>query len=233
MDKNVIKFSEQIQKALGDKLKSFVVYGSAATGEVYKHSDFNTLLVLDSIDTAALKAISKPVDAWVKKGQPVPLIFTLDSMLASQDVFPIEFLDIKENHEVLSGTDYFKDMNIDAANLRLEIERELKSKLIRLRQSFILTKGNSGKVKVLLVRSLSTFLALLKGIIRLYGKAAPSKKSDIIDAAPAELKLNGELFKRILSVKEQKSEIEAGEIEAVFSQYMTEIERVADIIDKK
>ena len=233
MDKNVIKFMEQIKKTLGDNLKSFIVYGSAATGEVYKHSDYNTLMVMETIDTKALKMITRPVDGWVKKGQPIPMIFTMDSMMASQDVFPLEFLDIKENHVMLFGEDVFKKMKISSKNLRLEIERELKSKLIRLRQSFILTGGNSGKIKRLLIRSISTFVALLKGIIRLYGKKVPAKKNEIIDAAPAALKLDKELFKRILSVKEQKSDINGGEIEGVFSMYMAEMDRVADIVDKK
>lgn len=233
MDKNVLKFVEQLKKALGDNLKSFIVYGSAATGELYKHSDHNTLLIVGIMDIKTLKLISKPVNSWVKKGQPIPLIFTLDSMMASQDIFPVEFLDIKENHIVLSGGDYFKDMSIDPVNLRLEIERELKSQLIRLRQSFTMTNGNSTKVKMLLIRSVSTFIALLKGIIRLYGKAAPSKKAEIIAAAPDDLRLNKEIFLRVLSVKEQKSNLKNSEVEEVFSVYMTEIERVADTIDKK
>ena len=233
MDKNVVRFMEQIKKALGDNLKSFIVYGSAATGEVYKYSDYNTLMVMGSIDTATLKMITRPVDAWVKKGQPIPMILTLDSMMASQDVFPLEFLDIKENHVMLFGRDVFKDMKISPKNLRLEIERELKSKLIRLRQSFILTGGNSGKIKRLLIRSISTFAAILKGIIRLYGNSAPAKKSGIFDAAPAALKLDKELFRLILSVKEQRADIKNSEIEGVFTRYMGEIDRMADIIDKK
>ena len=233
MDKNLTSFVEQIKKALGNNLKSFIVYGSAATGELYKDSDYNTLIVMEVIDAKTLKTLSKPVDAWVKMGQPIPMIFTMDSMKASQDVFPVEFFDIRENHIVLFGEDVFKGMEISTDNLRLEIERELKSKLIRLRQSFILTGGNTKKVKLLLVRSISTFIALLKGCIRLYGNTAPSKKTDIIDSAPGELKLDKDLFKKVLSMKEGKSDIGSNEIEAVFSGYMSEIERISDIIDKK
>ena len=145
----------------------------------------------------------------------------------------MEFLDIKENHVVLFGEDVFDDMVISPVNLRLEIERELKSKLIRLRQSFIMTGGNEGKMKELLVRSFSTFIALLKGGIRLYGKTAPSKKADIIAAAPSELKLDKAVFTQVLSLKEEKAAMKSGEIEVLFGKYMAEIERVADIIDKK
>ena len=233
MEKILERFAGQIKSALGENLKAFVVYGSAATGEIYKHSDYNTLMVMGTVDTNTLKHIAKPINEWVKNGQPIPLIFTRDSMLASVDIFPVEFLDIKENNILLYGKDYFKTMKIDSKNLRLEIERELKSKLIRLRQSFILTGGNTAKIKILLIRSISTFIALLKGVIRLYSKVAPIKKIDIIEAAPKIFKLNKDLFKRILSVKEQKSDFKQNEVESIFNEYMIEIERLSDIIDKK
>jgi predicted nucleotidyltransferase len=233
MDRNLIKFSEEIIKPLGNDLVALIVYGSKAAGDFFKDSDFNTLIVMETIDTKLLAAISKPVEKWVKKGQPIPLIFTRKSILSSQDVFPIEFLDIIDNHILLSGTDIFSGMIIDRKNLRLEIEREFKSKLIRLNQAYIMAGRDRNKAKKLLSRSVSTIIALIKASIRLYGKNAPSKKIDIIKAAPADFNLNKQLFERILKLKEGVLDIPGNEIEDVFNSYLFEVDKFANIIDQK
>jgi predicted nucleotidyltransferase len=232
MEKIVTEFVENLKKALGNNLKSFIVYGSAATGEHYVHSDYNTLIVLESNDTAVLKAMTQPVKKWVSMRQPLPMIFTRGDMITSSDVFPMEYLDMKENSVILYGEDILKKMKVGQKNLRLEIERELKSKLIRLRQNYIITGGRPGELKLLLIRSISSFVAILKGILRLYKKKAPSKKHDIIEAAPAQLKLDKQIFFDILAMKDGSKKIDDRAAASVFAGYMKELEKLAGLIDR-
>ncbi len=233
MDKKVMNFVEAIKKALGNNLKSFVIYGSAAAGEHYAHSDYNTLMVVESLDTVVLKSVSGAVKKWVSMGQPVPLMFTMKSIMSSSDVFPMEFFDIKENCVVLSGEDVFKKVKVNPKNLRLEVERELKSKFIRLCQSYAAGSGRPRDVRLLLVRSVSSFAAILKGVIRLYKKKPPVKKADIINAAPTALKLNKGLFLKVLAMKDGSVKVSDHETMEIFKEYLKEIERLALIIDKK
>jgi predicted nucleotidyltransferase len=233
MEKMLSNFVNELKKVLGDNLRSFIVYGSAATGEHYKYSDYNTLIVLAKSEPQKLKSMTKAVKKWTAMRQPIPLIFTYESMIASGDIFPIEFLDIKENSIVLYGDDAFKKIKISPKNLRLEIERELKSQLLRLRQNYIMTGGNPKKIKFLLIRSISGVVAILKAIIRLYKKKAPSKKNEIIEAAPAQLKLNKKLFFDIIAMKGGFKDIENRDIEFVFASYLNELDKLADLIDRK
>jgi predicted nucleotidyltransferase len=231
MDPKLKKFSDDLSKIFGSNLKSFILYGSAATGEAFEHSDINTLLVLENIDIPVLRPAAKIIKKWVDGGQPVPLIFSRESLISSQDVFPIEFMDIKENHKVISGEAVFDSITVEPRNLRLEIERELKSKLIRMRQMYLASGGDKSRIKMVLIRSISGFTALLKGIIRLYGKKAPALKREIIAAAPQELALKADVFNAIMEVKEGKKNVTKDEADILYNQYMSEVERIAAIID--
>ncbi len=232
MDKFLTSFAKDLKNVLGDNLKSFIVYGSAATGEFYKTSDYNTLIVVGYFSPECLKNMENPVKKWCRHGQPIPLIFDRHSIIKSNDVFPIEFLDIKENHFVVYGEDVFKNMKIATGNLRLEIERELKSKIIRLRQSFIITGGNARKVKELMRGSVSTFIAIFKGILRYFKIQPPLKKAEIIAALSKKISLNTQVFFDILALKDGVNKIKNNEIDNMFHSYINDIEKVTDYLDK-
>jgi predicted nucleotidyltransferase len=231
MDQKLMNFMDSIRKALGSNLKSFVVYGSAATGELYKKSDYNTLIVTEEIDLKELDKVSKQIKKWVKKGNPPPMIFTKHSLERSSDVFPLELLDIKENNITLFGENVFKDMEVSPENLRVETERELKSALLRLMRSYIMTGGGRRDMKRVMRESVSGMIAVFKGLLRLYNIKPPQKKMDIIAAMPEEMKINKALFSEILSLKEGKDRIKNAR--ETFYLYIREIERVIDIADKK
>ncbi|RAP32884.1 hypothetical protein DID77_03990 [Candidatus Marinamargulisbacteria bacterium SCGC AG-439-L15] len=86
-------------------------------------------------------------------------LFTVSEFKNSLDVFPIEFLDMKENRELLVGTDIFLDLHVEDHNLRHESEFYLRSHLLKCRESFL--KGWSSP-KQLVQDSLPAFLKVLK-----------------------------------------------------------------------
>ncbi|PKL92705.1 MAG: hypothetical protein CVV21_02815 [Candidatus Goldiibacteriota bacterium HGW-Goldbacteria-1] len=230
MDKKIEKFIKEVKTALGENLKSFILYGSAASNDSYKTSDINTLIVVKECDTVTLKSLSAPFKKWIKTGNPAPLLFTYDRIKYADDIFPMEFLDIKENHVMLFGDDIFKKMKIRTQHLRLEIEREMKGSILRLRQAYILTGGNSRDVIKLIRGSVSTFVVIFKAILRLYGKKVPAKKWDIIMNMPKNFKLNHSIFADALALKEGRETV--ADANMFFSTYMAEIEKVNLIIDR-
>jgi predicted nucleotidyltransferase len=231
MDSNLLNFMDRLKKELGGNLKSFVVYGSAATGELYRKSDYNTLIVTDEIELKDLDKISRPIKDWVKKGNPVPMIFTDHSLLRSEDVFPMEFLDIKENNITLFGENYFRKMKVPEENLRIETERELKSALLKLMRAYVMTAGKPGDMKRVMRESISGVVSIFRGVLRLYKIRVPQKKLDVVGAMPLSMKLNKRIFSDILSLKQGKDAVK--DARAVFYEYIEELERVIDAVDKK
>jgi len=226
-------FTADLKDKAGDNLVSFMVYGSAASGDTFRNSDINTMLILKKADPASLRTLSAAIKKWAHKGFACPMIFTEDRVLSSADIFPIEFMDIKDSRKIMAGTDCFRKVNVKKEHLRLEIERELKSNLLRLRKAYVINCKDRKKTRELMRDSLSTFLVIFRAILRLKGRNVPIKKSDLIKSMQTVMKLNTSVFSDILALKEGKNSIKDYETDSVFSGYMYIIEKFRDLIDKK
>ena len=95
--------TERLKTALGDRLVSLILYGSAAMGDhLDRISDLNVLCVLERITTAEL-AKSEPVFRWwLERGNPAPLLLTREEVGTSADCFPMEYHDMREHRRVVT-----------------------------------------------------------------------------------------------------------------------------------
>ncbi len=226
------KLVEELKTACPKKLKSVVLYGSAAAGDhTDKGSDYNVLVLAEDLGVETLDAFSKSAAAWSKAGNPAPLMFTQDRLKQSTDVFPIELLDIRECHKILYGEDLVSDLEIGTENLRLEIEHELRGSLIKLRQSYLLTHGKPKAVADLMVKSLSTFLVLFRASLRLYENEIPQKKFQALEKLGTHLSFDPSVFKTVQQLKDGTKKPKDCKIEDLFSTYLSTIECVIDAVD--
>src|SRR5262245_33180384 len=128
----------QLRAAYGNALRWVVLYGSAAAGEYDpKRSDYNVLVVVDSLDATKLAAASAASRAWAEAGNPAPLTMTTSEWRGSSDIFPMEYADVLERHRVLHGEAPFEGIQVDLRDLRLQLEQEAMGKLIKLRQGVL------------------------------------------------------------------------------------------------
>ncbi len=226
------KLVEELQRACPDKLKSVVLYGSAAAGDHSgKRSDYNVLVLAEELGVKTLNTLSKTAAAWAKAGNPAPLLFTQDRLRQATDVFPIELLDIRECHKILYGDNPVADLEIDTANLRLEIEHELRGSLIKLRQAYLLTGGKTKAVVELMVESLSTFLVLFRASLRLFEKEIPQKKAEALEKLGAYLSFDPAVFQTVQQLKDGSKKPAACDVEDLFNTYLSTIECVIDAVD--
>jgi len=222
--------TEELKKLCGENLCSVVLYGSSVAGDSVKTSDYNVLVVLGRMDAEVLLSLTGLCARWDKEGHPVPLLFARDALLRSADVFPVEFSDITQTHKVLYGGNPFEGMKIDPDHLRLELEHELKSKLILLRGRFLTTKGSEKEVDALLVESLSAFLTLFKAIVRLYGELPPAKKMEVLPILSKHVKFDEEIFQIVWELKQGKKR--AGlTSQQIFSRYLAAAQSVTENVD--
>src|SRR3954470_24946647 len=115
----------QLRAAYGTGLRSVVLYGSAAAGEhIAKRSDYNVLVIVDSLDASRLAAASAAARAWAEGGNPAPLTLTTSEWRGSSDIFPMEYADILERHKILYGESPFDGISVDPKDLRLQLEQE-------------------------------------------------------------------------------------------------------------
>lgn len=223
-------FTEELKKACGGNLRSAVLYGSAAAGDSVAASDYNVLVVLNRLDAETLAPLTGLCARWDKEGNPAPLLFAAETLLRSADVFPVEFSDIIQTHKVLYGTDPFDGMKIEPADLRLELEHELKGKMILLRGRFLLTKGAPKEVEALMVSSLSAFLTLFKAALRLYGGNPPAKKMEVLPLLAEHIKFDEEIFTIVWELKAGRKRPGLDTMQ-IFSRYLAATQSVTDSVD--
>ena len=221
---NLDNFTTQIQQIYGEQLISVVLYGSAASGEfVTNHSNLNVLVVLKNADLPALKKAS----ALIRKFHMLtPLFLTENDILLSAHIFPIEFLDMKENHQILYGKDIFEGMTIDTKNLKFQCEYELKNKLINLRQWYLKTHKDSRALNSLLLKAFTSSVHVLRNVIRIKNKEAAYLKEEAINEIAAEFAFAPDIWQKILSHKLKKTKLTLQETDELFIQFVRDLEKI-------
>jgi predicted nucleotidyltransferase len=176
----------QLQLAYTDALRSVVLFGSAVAGEHRpKTSDYNVLVIVDSLPLERLRAVAAVSKAWSEDGNPPPMTFTTKEWKSSSDIFPMEYADILERHRVLYGDPPFDGIRVDPADLRLQVEHQAMGKLLQLRQATMGAGGDTGLQREVLEKSLSTLMVIFRGVVRLHGQV-PSQDYEALTQAVAE-----------------------------------------------
>jgi hypothetical protein len=231
--KSVEPYALKMLDLLGENICSIAVYGSAAGNDfVPKKSNVNLLIVCERVELSDLKTCFNLIKKGAKNRIVAPLFLTRRHMETSSDVFPIEFLDMRDFHQVIYGPLVFEGLEIGTENLRLECEEQLKGKLIRLRQVYLETGGKPKPVEGVLIESLSSLIPAFRGMIRLMGKEVPEARKQVLDAVSQEFGVDATILSRVLNIKNGKEKLDKNEIEGFFGKYLGEIEKLAIAVDK-
>lgn len=216
-----------------ENIASINLYGSAVgTDFSPKTSDINLLVVFKKLDFQDLKNSLKLISQGISKKIAAPLFLTREHIRTSQDVFPIEFLEMKENHLCLYGEDLLSSLDIKTEHLRLFCEEQIKGKLIRLRQAYLEIGLKKKGLEALMKESLFSLLPVFRNLLRLKGIELPLGKEGILKKLAQEFGLEAEVLIAILKDKRDDERIAGKEIEAYFEKYFNQIKNLARIVDQ-
>jgi hypothetical protein len=231
------KLDELVQKlkaAGADNLKSVILYGSAATEEFHaKHSDLNILCVVTQADAAHIEALHEPVQWWIRRGQRPPLIFTLEELIKSADIFTIELMDMKLRHRILFGENVLSDFSVPLQHHSLQVERELRTNWLRLRQSILAAPKKPKAYLELMVSSLSTFAALFRHALIALGEPRAETKREAIERIAKFAEADPAGFHAILTLREGKSGERDIDVNQTLDRYFAFVEAVTDKFDRQ
>lgn len=226
------EFVEDYKKLFGDDLVSVILFGSA-TGEDFRpgKSDVNVMIAVSEAGIDHLDRAFAAVEKWRKKNFAVPLFLTEAYVKSSLDVFPVEYLDLRENHRLIHGKDILEGLSFHPESVRIQCEREVKGKLLLLREAFMASAGKQKALKEAIGRSVQAFVALFKALLFLKSMEIPREKRDVIRAACEAFDLKAGLFERLLDVKEDKGPRREGELKDLYREYMKEVRELSQKID--
>lgn len=216
-----------------NKLHSIHVTGSALTEDFNPGvSDINSILVLNKMDLKFLEDFALLGKKFGKKQISSPLIMTPEYIFSSLDVFPVEFLTIKTLHKTVFGEDIFNDFEIKSADLRHQCERELKVRLIGLRQGYLSSTGNRKLLLDLFISSFSGYIPLFRGIIVLFGKPAPRENKEVLSTLQELSGVNTSVFRTVLKARKDKTKLSIEVLNLIFEDYYKAIEKLGHITDE-
>jgi predicted nucleotidyltransferase len=223
----------QLKLAYGDALRSVVLFGSAVAGEhLAKTSDYNVLVIVDSLPLERLRAVAAVSKAWAEDGNPPPMTFTATEWRSSSDIFPMEYADILERHRVLHGEAPFDGITVKPADLRLQVEHQTMGKLLQLRQAVMGAGGNSALQLDVLEKSLSTLMVIFRGVVRLNAQV-PSQDYEALSRSVAEKAgFSAEPFVRVIRHVRGSEKLRREAASGILEDYLSAMEQLVAYLDR-
>ena len=236
MEQELSQLTQRLTSALGERVVSIVLYGSAAMGDWSKgSSDLNVLCALDRVSPQELSQ-SEPIFRWWReKGNPPPLLLTEEEVRTSTDCFAMEFHDMQEHRRVLYGADIIQGLPIDRSFYRAQVEHELRATQIRLRQKAAEVLRDPERLGKLLSDSLSTFCVLGRHALILSGHEPRWKKNEVLAALETALRLPLKGANAILAIRAVGKPSTDANAVSLLEKYLNETDalvRFVDVLDR-
>lgn len=218
MQMNIDKFVQELKQSLTDNLVSVVLYGSAVKGElIQKQSDVNVMIMMKKVVLADISSVEKLIHKTQNKLRLNPVFWTIDEIRCSIDVFPIEFMDILSNHKILYGENMFNNISVDTKNLRHQVEFELRTKLLRLRNEWLSVAGN----KALMFNFLTGIGTSFLHIFTYAQKIANNKLEDSL----------AEPFRTCVRLKKKEIKYGTPELESLYEEIHNSVEKIIEVVN--
>jgi len=204
-----------------DFVESFKFFSGENLKALYQ-SDDNYLLVLDKIDIAFLDKIKDTIVRCRKDGK-IPLLFTSNELQTAADVFLLEFLYLRENLSLIVGNDLLARIKFDKKHVRRQLEYELRSKLIHLRENYVLIESEKD-LRQLLENSATSLLQVIYGLLFL--KDAMHDKKRAIAAVSELYDIDTSVLTRL-----KDKDVKAKDLTRMMRVFLDEITEKVDAME--
>ena len=231
MEGKLTELVSRLKEASGKNLESVILYGSAARGDFRPGaSDLNILCAVTMIDLSELQRLAPVVSWWTREmKEPAPLFFLTEELRRSTDVFAIESLDIKRSHRVLFGKDVVADLEVPMNLHRVEVEHELRQLLLKLRQHVLHAGRNEMEFNVVMKRTISGAVTLLRHTLLAFGEEPPPGATELFNRIAAATGADASAFAEIYAYRETGALHEDGF--KTYDGYMRALEKVIIALD--
>ena len=230
----VKRYLSQLKKGLGSQLEAVLLYGSVARGEyVEGHSNINLLLMLQTYSLKNLQHCGTLHQKWQNHEIVPPLVLTALELRRSFSLFPLEYVEIMENHLVLQGGNPFLGLDIDDQNLFDHCHKELYGNLVRTRQCFIEGHGRPEAIRAVLALSLTALLPSLRGVFRVLGYPTRGTSQETITSLNNLLQVNDSVFLEVLEMKQGLRTPGIKALPDLFYRYVQSLEALIEQSEQK
>ncbi|MGB8064221.1 MAG: nucleotidyltransferase domain-containing protein [Candidatus Sulfotelmatobacter sp.] len=225
------EFVTRAREAAGPNLEGIILFGSAVSGDFHPGlSDLNLFCVLRDSSFTALQALAPAVKWWNKQKQPPPLCMTRQELERSTDVFTIELLDMLQHHRVLYGEGIL-GLRIPTHLHRVQVEYELREKLILLRQHVLLAGDSTSRLWDVVLHSVPSFATLFRHALIVLGGPSLTRREALM-ALSKQVQFDPSALQQALDVREGKVDKKSLNVTDLCTRYLAAIEKVTAAVDQ-
>ena len=225
------EFVTRARQASGSNIEGIILFGSAVSGDFHPGlSDLNLFCVLHDSSFKALQALAPVVQWWNKQKQPPPLCMTRQELDRSTDVFTIELMDMVQHHRVLYGEGVL-GLQIPTRLHRVQVEYELREKLILLRQHVLLAGDNPSHLWDVILHSVPSFTTLFRHALIVLGGPSLARR-EAVAALAKQLQFDASAIGQALDVREGKVNKKSLNVTDLGARYLAVIEKVTAGVDQ-
>jgi Nucleotidyltransferase domain len=227
------EFVKRAREAGGTNVECVILFGSAISGNFHPGlSDLNLFCILRDTSFASLQTLAPVVNWWDHQKQPPPLCMTRQELERSADVFTIELLDMAQHHRVLFGEDVLQGLQISTHLHRVQVEYELREKLILLRQHLLLADNNPSHLWDVVLHSAPSLTTLFRHALVALGSDSLTNRREAVQALSKQVDFDPSAFHQALDVREGKTDRKQLDIKDLCARYLGAVEKVAAAVDR-
>lgn len=230
------EFMPELTVNFGDDLKAVILYGSAAKGSsgafVEGVSDVNLLVLTGSPHPKKIIELGKGAARKITRLRLSLHFLTVDEFLNSSDVFPMEYLDIQEHHELVWGEDPVKKLSLHRENLRHQVEERLRGGVNALRQALLASRGKDRLIAGVMKEWFGSQTALFRGVLRLSGQdEIPFESRELVRKVADIFSLDPAGIYALIDLREKGKTENAASAAVETLHFLTALVREVDAMD--
>ncbi len=221
-----------VREALeGSFLSAYLTGSVLVQGFSVERQRINILIVARSLDGDTLDHVAAAIPSSKRPPHFDPLFLTHDQIVASLDVFPIEFLEIQECHLRLEGADVLGAITVPRRHLRLQCEQELRGKHLRLRQEYLAAGHDAKRLQHALDALASSFHTQFRTLLRLQGEPVPASLERVIDRIAQLHRVDAAALLGPHLVRHSDDTLKEAEVRDRYRRFLSAIESLIGAID--
>jgi len=177
-----------VQQALDDLLKaaresfaanlrSVVLFGSAAEGQLRATSDVNLIFVLERFDPAQAASFGGALQMATAAIRAAVMFLLEQEIGAATDAFAVKFADIGRRRRVLMGEDPFAGRAPSRDAVKRRIRQTLLNLELRLRERFARAGQDESRLALVVAESAGPLRAIAAALADIEGRPAASPKA--------------------------------------------------------
>ena len=139
---------------------------------------------------------------------------------------------MREAHRVIRGTDPLDGISTTRDDVRRQLEREVRGKLLHLRTEYAAVATDGKRLGALLENSLGTFLVLFRATLRLAGSKPSAETDEMVKETAAATGIDLAALEWPMARRAGRSAPALRSFDPTAARYVDQIERLAWFVNQ-